>query len=79
MTNDLDVYIGDRVRKRRSVRRMSQKELGAALGITCQQIQKYECAKNRISVSSLCVIAQTLGVPITYFVPNKYYRSGNDE
>jgi transcriptional regulator with XRE-family HTH domain len=62
-----DVRIGDRMRARRMMLGMSQTELGAALDVTFQQIQKYERGINRISASTIERLAVTLGVPITYF------------
>src|SRR3954447_15219744 len=63
----VDKFIGARLRARRLLVRMSQEKLGEALGITFQQIQKYEKGTNRISVSRLHQIAHVLGVPVGYF------------
>jgi transcriptional regulator with XRE-family HTH domain len=63
----LDRYVGTRVRQRRLEVGMSQEKLGEALGITFQQVQKYEKGTNRVSVSRLHQIAETLGVPLSYF------------
>jgi transcriptional regulator with XRE-family HTH domain len=63
----LDRYVGTRVRQRRLEIGMSQEKLGEALGITFQQVQKYEKGTNRVSVSRLHQIAETLGVPLSYF------------
>ena len=62
-----DVRIGDRMRARRMMLGMSQSDLGAALDVTFQQIQKYERGINRVSASTMERLAATLGVPITYF------------
>jgi len=62
-----DVGFGQRVRLRRMMLGMSQTDLGAALGVTFQQIQKYERGINRVRTSTLVKLAATLGVPITYF------------
>ena len=62
-----DVLIGARVRLRRKDLGLSQQKLAAALGITFQQIQKYEKGTNRIGAGRLMEIAGSLGVPITYF------------
>ncbi|MDR1334260.1 MAG: helix-turn-helix domain-containing protein, partial [Holosporaceae bacterium] len=59
---DLDVYIGKRVKSRRSLLGISQEKLGSSLGITFQQIQKYEKGVNRISASSLYNIANALSI-----------------
>lgn len=65
--NPVDRYVGTRVRMRRMLIGMSQEKLGEALGITFQQIQKYEKGMNRISASRLQQTARVLGVPIDYF------------
>ena len=62
-----DVGFGHRMRVRRMTLGMSQTDLGAALGVTFQQIQKYERGVNRVSLSALVKLAATLRVPITYF------------
>ncbi|MDR1334577.1 MAG: helix-turn-helix domain-containing protein [Holosporaceae bacterium] len=66
--SDLDTYIGKRVKSRRSLLGISQEKLGNYLGITFQQIQKYEKGVNRISASSLYNIANVLSVDWSYFV-----------
>ncbi len=65
--NPIDVHVGNRVRMRRMLIGMSQERLGKELGLTFQQIQKYEKGTNRISASKLYRIAQILGVPVQYF------------
>ena len=67
-----DVRIGDRMRARRMMLGMSQTELGAALDVTFQQIQKYERGINRVSASTMERLAATLGVPITYFFDDNH-------
>src|SRR6266446_6173653 len=62
-----DTRFGHRMRARRMMLGMSQTELGAALGVTFQQIQKYERGINRVSAGTLQKLAATLSVPITYF------------
>ena len=64
----LDAFIGDRVKQRRVALGMSQDKLGAYLGITFQQVQKYEKGVNRISASMLYTIATVLNVEIDYFI-----------
>lgn len=64
---DLNIQIGKRIRKQRKIRNKSQTDLGQAIGITFQQIQKYENGVNRVSAATLYSIAKVLGVPITYF------------
>jgi len=64
----VDRHVGSRVRLRRVSVGMSQERLGEALGVTFQQIQKYEKGTNRISMSRMQNIAQVLGAPIAYFL-----------
>ena len=63
----VDVRVGHRVRMRRTLLGMSQTALGDALGLTFQQIQKYERGTNRISASRLYELGQVLDVPVSYF------------
>jgi transcriptional regulator with XRE-family HTH domain len=65
--NPTDKHVGRRVCMRRKMLSMSQTELGAALGLTFQQVQKYENGTNRISASRLQQIAHALQVPISFF------------
>jgi transcriptional regulator with XRE-family HTH domain len=65
--NPIDKHVGSRVRMRRILKSMSQEKLGDALGITFQQVQKYEKGTNRIGASRMQHIAQILGVPVAYF------------
>ena len=66
-TGAVDAFVGARVRMHRLLVGMSQEKLGEAIGITFQQIQKYEKGTNRISVSRLHQIAGVLGVPVSAF------------
>lgn len=63
----VDAYIGARVRLRRLMLGMSQENLSGKLGVTFQQVQKYEKGLNRISASGLFELAQALAVPVGYF------------
>ncbi len=63
----LDAYIGARVRLRRLMLGMSQENLSGKLGVTFQQVQKYEKGLNRISASRIYELAQALSVPVGYF------------
>src|SRR5437763_2317890 len=63
----VDVHVGARVRTRRLLIGMNQETLARALGLTFQQVQKYEGGANRVSASRLSQIANILGVPISYF------------
>jgi len=65
--DSVDRHVGSRVRRRRLIVGMSQEKLGEALGLTFQQVQKYEKGANRIGSGRLQQIAQTLQVPISYF------------
>lgn len=65
--NPIDVHVGGRVRLRRMLIGMSQERLGEQLGLTFQQVQKYEKGTNRIGASRLFQIAQILGVPVQFF------------
>src|SRR4030095_10119092 len=62
-----DIRFGHRMRERRMLLGLSQTELGVALGVTFQQIQKYERGVNRVSAGTLQELAATLRVPLTYF------------
>ena len=65
--NPIDVHVGSRVRLQRMLLGVSQERLGERLGLTFQQIQKYEKGVNRIGASRLFDLAQVLGVPIQFF------------
>jgi transcriptional regulator with XRE-family HTH domain len=65
--NFVDRHVGNRVRMRRLLVSMSQEKLGELLGITFQQVQKYEKGSNRVSASRLYQISRVLGVPVQYF------------
>ena len=65
--NPIDAQVGNRVRLRRMLIGMSQERLGELLGLTFQQVQKYEKGVNRIGAGRLYEVAKILGVPIDYF------------
>jgi transcriptional regulator with XRE-family HTH domain len=65
--NPTDKHVGSRVRMRCIMLAMSQEKLGAALGLTFQQVQKYERGANRIGASRLQQISQILQVPVAFF------------
>jgi transcriptional regulator with XRE-family HTH domain len=65
--NPIDKHVGNRVRMRRMMLKMSQEKLGNAVGLTFQQIQKYEKGANRIGASRLQQIALVLSVPVPFF------------
>ena len=63
----VDVHIGARVKLRRKLMGLSQTQLGAAIGLTFQQVQKYERGTNRIAASTLHHLARVLDVPVSFF------------
>jgi transcriptional regulator with XRE-family HTH domain len=65
--NPIDIHVGSRVRFRRMLLGMSQEKLGQKLGLTFQQVQKYEKGINRIGASRLFDLAQVLGVSVEFF------------
>jgi transcriptional regulator with XRE-family HTH domain len=65
--NQIDIDVGNKIRLRRRLTGMSQTALGTALGITFQQVQKYEKGTNRVGASRLSDMARILGVPVSYF------------
>jgi transcriptional regulator with XRE-family HTH domain len=76
--NPIDKHVGSRVRMRRMMLGMSQEKLGDALGLTFQQVQKYEKGTNRIGASRLSQISHILQVPVSFFfegAPNVPGRS----
>jgi transcriptional regulator with XRE-family HTH domain len=72
-----DIEVGRRIRAQRLVRRMSQTELGTRVGITFQQIQKYEKGVNRVGAGRLTRIAEVLGVPVSFLFGATEHSSGN--
>ena len=66
-TNAIDGHVGSRVRTRRTLLGLNQSQLGDALGLTFQQVQKYERGSNRISASRLFHLSKILDVPVSYF------------
>lgn len=76
----IDRHVGSRVRMQRILMKMSQEKLGEALGLTFQQVQKYEKGLNRIGASRLQQISKTLSVPPSFFfegAPNLGVADGN--
>jgi len=65
--NPVDIHVGSRVRLRRMLAGMSQEKLGESMGLTFQQIQKYEKGVNRIGASRLFRLSEVLGVPVQFF------------
>jgi transcriptional regulator with XRE-family HTH domain len=77
LPNAIDKHVGDRVRMRRRMLRMSQSALGAALGLTFQQVQKYEKGTNRIGAGRLQHIARCLQVPIEFLFDGAPMKHNN--
>jgi len=65
--NPIDIHVGGRIRLRPNMLGLSQEKLGESLGITFQQIQKYEKGTNRVGASRLQAIASILEVPVAFF------------
>lgn len=67
MTNEIDLHVGKRLRRRRRLMGLTQQSLGKEVGIRFQQIQKYECGANRVSASRLFELSEALKVPVQHF------------
>lgn len=65
--NPVDIHVGARVRLRRKILRLSQERLGEELGVTFQQVQKYERGANRVGASRLWKLSEVLDVPVSFF------------
>jgi transcriptional regulator with XRE-family HTH domain len=65
--NPIDVHVGARLRLRRTLLGMSQEKLGEAIGLTFQQVQKYERGANRVGASRLYDLSRVLDVPVSFF------------
>jgi transcriptional regulator with XRE-family HTH domain len=76
--NPIDRHVGTRLRMQRMVRGLSQTELGEAVGVTFQQIQKYESGKNRVSASRLQQIADVLKVAPDFFFEATHTKKAGD-
>jgi transcriptional regulator with XRE-family HTH domain len=74
--NPIDRHVGSRVRMRRMMLGMSQEKLGDALGLTFQQVQKYEKGTNRIGASRLQQISEILQVPVSFFFEGAPTQAG---
>ena len=77
--NPIDIHVGSRIRLRRTMLGMSQEKLGESLGITFQQIQKYEKGTNRVGASRLQNISSILNVPVSFFFEGAPNLHGTDE
>ena len=76
---NVDVHVGKRLRLRRTMLGMSQQKLGAAVGLTFQQIQKYERGANRIGASRLYEFSEILDVPISFFFDDAPQPDAGDQ
>ncbi len=65
--NPIDIHVGSRIRLRRQLLKMSQEKLGDELGVTFQQVQKYERGANRVGASRLYRLSRVLNVPVQFF------------
>lgn len=75
--NPIDIHVGKRMRLRRNLLGIPQEKLARMLGLTFQQVQKYEKGMNRIGCSRLWDIAQVLGVEISFFFEDMSYEIRN--
>lgn len=76
--NPVDVHVGQRLRQRRVLVGLSQEKLARMVGITFQQVQKYERGANRIVASRLFELAKVLDVPVSYFFDDLSAKVAND-
>ena len=67
MSNEIDLHLGKRLRRRRRLLGLTQQQLAGAVGVRFQQIQKYECGANRISAARLWLLAKALEAPVGAF------------
>ena len=74
--NPVDVHVGSRIRLRRTLLGLSQDKLGQALGLTFQQVQKYERGANRVGASRLFELSRILDVPVSFFYDDMPDRVG---
>lgn len=79
MVHRVDQFVGARLRDFRTARGLSQSELAAQIGISFQQLQKYERATNRISSSRLWEICRELDTPVADFFPDFHTREANEQ
>jgi len=75
----IDVHVGTRIRLRRQVMKMSQEKLGDQLGVTFQQVQKYERGANRVGASRLWEMSKVLEVPVNFFFDGFEESSFDDD
>lgn len=80
-TNDVDKFVGERIRLYRAMLGISQQKLAEHLGVTFQQLQKYERGENRIGAGRLLMAATALGIPISFLLDEEGFskRHGNGQ
>ncbi len=78
VSNDIDLHLGKRLRRRRRLLGLTQQQLAEAVGVRFQQIQKYECGANRISAARLWSLAEALEVQVGYFYEGLGAANGHD-
>ena len=78
-TNVADKFVGERIRLYRAMLGVSQQKLADGIGVTFQQLQKYERGENRIGAGRLLLVATTLGIPITFLLDEKAFSQRYDE
>jgi transcriptional regulator with XRE-family HTH domain len=78
-TNSHDIEVGQRIRARRMAKGMSQTELGNMLGVTFQQVQKYEKGLNRVGAGRLVRVAEALDVPVSFFFGSTDANAGAED
>ena len=72
----VDAHVGSKIRNRREELGLSQMSLGEQVGVSFQQLQKYEAGINRVGASRLAALAKALQVPISYFFPEDDSKAG---
>ena len=77
--DSIDVIVGERLKKRRLLLKISQQDLGQAIHVSPQQIRKYECGTNRMTSGKLYELAEALQVSIEYFFDDKNYAQKAEE
>jgi len=79
MTDDIDLQMGRRLRRRRLIMGLNQQQIADRAGVRFQQIQKYECAANKMSAERIWDLAQALEVPVGYFFDGLISGSRSDK
>jgi transcriptional regulator with XRE-family HTH domain len=74
----VDVHVGSRIRLRRTLLGMSQEKLGKGIGLTFQQVQKYERGTNRVGASRLYLLAKILNVPVSFFFDDMSFETAGE-